>query len=498
MRHTARWVLAVFAVGVLTQVSIPLLDARTGVVADNVLLTVIALVTTVGHVSQARRSRGRRRCAWALAGVAAALWSASSVVDTVDAFRQTDTMLDELLAVGAALCSPVALILLGAIPKVGIAAVLRRALDIATVAGAVFFLAWEFVLGPAYATLPRSVGLLVILVVLPMLVGSAYAVVLLSRSLSHRGDVALSLLGAGLMSFAVTMVLTVHNLVEGLPWYATGVGAGYVVAGLLTALASHSPPPAETFARENHTEGRWALLPYLPVVLAFAAAAWHYVRTGDLTAVLFWLLLATSVLVLTRQFLSLHTNQKLTRELEHQRAELAYQAAHDPLTGLVNRLGFRQLADAALVAAEPDGLTGVLLVDLDGFKAVNDTHGHAAGDALLVGVADRLRSATRDSDTVARLGGDEFVVLIPGLHHADEVADVGARVLDELSRPMDLGVTTLTVRASVGATVGTGARAAPLELVEEADIALYQAKAAGKGVVRHYRAGAAEVAARLP
>jgi ABC-type multidrug transport system fused ATPase/permease subunit len=366
MQRTGTRVAAAVAAGLVVQACLPLLGDRTGVVFDNVLLALIALVTAIGHARQTRLSRDRRRAAWALACAAAVLWSLSSAIDTVDAFLSLDTGSDEFLAVSAAIASLVALVLLGTADRVGPAVRLRRGIDVATVSGALFFLAWEFVLAPASATLPPSASTMITMVLVPEIIGAGYALVLLSHSLSRRGDEALSLLAAGLLGFAATMLLAVHNLVEGLPWYATGVGAGYVIAGLLTALASHAPLPSGTFAEENEDAGRWALLPFVPVGLAFAAAAWRYVHSGNVTAVLFWLLLATSALVLVRQFLSMRTTRKLTDDLRAQRAELAHQASHDALTGLVNRTAFQQRATATVAAAGADGLTGVLLIDLDG------------------------------------------------------------------------------------------------------------------------------------
>lgn len=485
MRHIGLRIGAVLVAGALVQVSVPLLPARAGVVLDNVLLALIGLVTAIGHAGQARATRGRSRVAWWLACAAAALWSASSWVDTADAYLVTDTALDELLAVSAALASLAALLLLGGIGTAGRADRLRTLIDVATVAGALFFLAWEFVLAPAYATLPGRTGTMILAVLAPEILGAAYALVLLARSLSRRGDQALSLLAVGLTCFAVTMLLAVHNIVEGLPWCATGVGAGYVIAGLFTALASRAPLPSEVFDADRN-QGRWAFLPYVPVGLAFAAAAWRYVRTGNVTAVLFWLLLATSALVLIRQALSLRTNQRLNRDLEEQRAKLAHQASHDALTGLPNRAAFQDRAAAVLAAAGAAKVTGVLLLDLDGFKTVNDTLGHAAGDDLLVGVAARLRGAVRPGDTVARLGGDEFVVLLPGLPDAGHVDEIGGRILRRLTEPVTVGDTLLAARASIGAAVATGSLADPLDLVKRADVALYEAKAAGKGVLRRH------------
>ncbi|MEU4426677.1 GGDEF domain-containing protein [Actinoplanes sp. NPDC024001] len=478
---------AVAAAGVTAQLLLPLLSPRTGVVLDNLVLAVIALLTTVGHVRQTRLTRGRRRLAWGLAAAAAGLWAASSLVDTADAFRTGETVADEWLAVGAALCSPAALMLLGSAERVSRAVALRRLIDVATATGALFFLAWQFVLAPAYAGLPAGAAQLITLVLLPELVGAAYALVLLSRSLSHRGDQALSLLALSLLTFAATVLLAVRNDALGLPWHACGVGAGYLVAGLLAALASHAPLPPETFSEESRSEGRWALLPYLPVGLAFAASAWSYARAGAVAPALFWLLLATAALVLVRQFLSLHANQQLTEDLYRQRRLLEHQASHDALTGLVNRAAFQERAAAALATAGPQALTGVLLIDLDGFKAVNDTLGHAAGDALLVGVAGHLRAAVRDGDTVARLGGDEFVVLLPDLRDPGEVEEIGDRIVRRLAAPIPVDGGTVVARASIGASVTAGPGSDLSALVKQADVALYEAKHAGKGVVRRYR-----------
>ncbi|WP_432523256.1 diguanylate cyclase domain-containing protein [Kineococcus sp. SYSU DK006] len=158
---------------------------------------------------------------------------------------------------------------------------------------------------------------------------------------------------------------------------------------------------------------------------------------------------------------------------------LAHQALHDALTGLANRtLLHRRLEEAA---AQPLGL---LYVDLDGFKAVNDTAGHAAGDAVLVEVARRLRACVRPGDTVARLGGDEFAVLCPAAPR-EAVTATAARVLQALRPPVALAGGDAVVGASVGVRWSAGGpAAAPAEQVlREADEAMYEAKRAGKDQV---------------
>jgi diguanylate cyclase (GGDEF)-like protein/PAS domain S-box-containing protein len=169
-------------------------------------------------------------------------------------------------------------------------------------------------------------------------------------------------------------------------------------------------------------------------------------------------------------------------------AQLAHQAFHDPLTGLANRALFRDRVEHALarVAAAREGRTehvAVLYLDLDDFKAVNDTLGHGAGDRLLAAVADRLLTATRGYDTVARLGGDEFAVLLEGMATPADADLVVGRVARALAAPVVLDGAfagrPVRARASLGLAHATGAEDAET-LVRNADVALYEAKAAGK------------------
>ncbi|MQA36101.1 putative bifunctional diguanylate cyclase/phosphodiesterase [Modestobacter roseus] len=162
-------------------------------------------------------------------------------------------------------------------------------------------------------------------------------------------------------------------------------------------------------------------------------------------------------------------------------AELAHQAFYDALTGLANRSLFLEQTEQALRRAGRTGTPPVVLcLDLDGFKDVNDSLGHLAGDELLRTVACRLRGAVRAADTVARLGGDEFAVLVDdprgGLPEATELAQ---RLLDVIGAPIDLGGHRVSVAASIG-VVAAEASATPLSLFRDADIAMYRAKTAGR------------------
>lgn len=161
--------------------------------------------------------------------------------------------------------------------------------------------------------------------------------------------------------------------------------------------------------------------------------------------------------------------------------KILFHANFDALTGLPNRRLFHDRLEQALIRARTEGhRMALLFLDLDGFKYINDTLGHAAGDELLVEVAQRLRRCVRDVDTVARLGGDEFVVALAEIDDASDVAQVGWRILQELRRPVVLGAGEVTVTTSIGASMfpddGTDAEM----LQQQADAAMYAAKARGK------------------
>jgi diguanylate cyclase (GGDEF)-like protein/PAS domain S-box-containing protein len=161
--------------------------------------------------------------------------------------------------------------------------------------------------------------------------------------------------------------------------------------------------------------------------------------------------------------------------------ELAHRAFHDSLTGLANRALFHNRVEHAIHRAARTGTDpAVLYLDLDGFKHVNDSLGHGAGDVLLREVARRLRGAVRPGDTVARLGGDEFGVLIEESARPGAEAEVVAeRILRTLATPVDVGARTVRVTASIGIAVGDADRSRSA-LLRNADIAMYRAKATGK------------------
>jgi diguanylate cyclase (GGDEF)-like protein/PAS domain S-box-containing protein len=167
-------------------------------------------------------------------------------------------------------------------------------------------------------------------------------------------------------------------------------------------------------------------------------------------------------------------------ELRLSQEELLYRAQHDALTGLPNRAAFEQALQHAFARAErPAGAVSLLLIDLDGFKGVNDTLGHSAGDDVLRTVAVRLRAASRKGDVVARLGGDEFVCLTTGASQAALDA-LAARMLDVVRAPILIGDGQAQVGCSIGIATATGGTGDPQRLFDAADRAMYDVKARGK------------------
>jgi diguanylate cyclase (GGDEF)-like protein/PAS domain S-box-containing protein len=182
------------------------------------------------------------------------------------------------------------------------------------------------------------------------------------------------------------------------------------------------------------------------------------------------------------------------RELEQQLERRAFQ---DDLTGLANRALFVDRLEHALsrFAREGDPKLAVLFIDLDDFKAVNDGMGHAAGDALIRGVADRIRSCVRPADTVARLGGDEFTVLVEDIPSVSHATSLALRLLEVLQLPIDVNGVSLAVPASVGVSFAATDSTAE-SLLRDADIAMYSAKSQGKSRVIMFDETLRDVAVR--
>ena len=179
---------------------------------------------------------------------------------------------------------------------------------------------------------------------------------------------------------------------------------------------------------------------------------------------------------------------------EKSEAQIVHMARHDALTGLPNRVMLHERMEQAMTLVGRGQTCAALCLDLDRFKAVNDTFGHPVGDRLLQAVAERLSACIRETDTVSRVGGDEFVVLLVGLEQPDAAGLLAQRIIRALGQPFDLDGQIVIVGASVGIAIAPQDATSGLALLKSADIALYRAKSEERGTYCYFEA---EMDARL-
>lgn len=223
------------------------------------------------------------------------------------------------------------------------------------------------------------------------------------------------------------------------------------------------------------------LLATVPTTVALAVHAF----TPNQTPFHAQLFAIQALLVTMITVLSLQTVGHLYRSaVQHHTTEhdMAHLAKRDPLTGLANRLLLRErFQDAMGNALHKGGRLAIHYIDLDGFKAINDRHGHPAGDTLLQQVSERLKATVRGGDTVARLGGDEFVVLQIDVAQDSEAELLARRIIKKLSAPYEIDATSMRISASVGIAMMPDAGRSLERLLSRADTALYRSKTSGKG-----------------
>jgi diguanylate cyclase (GGDEF)-like protein/PAS domain S-box-containing protein len=178
---------------------------------------------------------------------------------------------------------------------------------------------------------------------------------------------------------------------------------------------------------------------------------------------------------------------------------LVMQAFHDDLTGLANRALFKDRVEHALTRRSPmNRLVGLLFLDLDRFKTVNDSLGHTVGDGLLIAIAERLHAVLRPEDTIARLGGDEFAILVEDVTSPKEIVNLAERISAAFDVPFKLGEREITIRCSIGVVLASGGHRTADDLLRDADVAMYRAKVSGRGSYALFEPSMqAEVVARL-
>jgi diguanylate cyclase (GGDEF)-like protein len=468
---------------------------------DDVTQTLAAAAAAISCGIGARRAGGRDRVVWVAMGLGCLSWSLGQGLWTwYELVLGREAPFPSAADVGF-LGFPVgALVALWRYPTDGIrGARARRLLDGVTITTALGLLSWATALGAvaeagADEPLAFAIGLaypVTDLIVLCM------AGIVLTRARGDRRS--LVLIASGITSIAVAD--SAFSYLTTIDAYGTGglesLGwtGGFALLALAPLAVDRAPQRLVHAADEAPPT---SFLPYVPVAIALAVVCVELALGLHLDGVVIGLSIGVAVLVLARQYLTLRDNAQLVATLAQREAELRHQAFHDGLTGLANRALFHdRVSHALLLHARVRGSLAVLFCDLDDFKVVNDTLGHAAGDELLLRVAERMRGALRPGDTLARLGGDEFAVLLED-GGAPEV--VGRRILQSLELPFVLGDQPVAVRASVGLASVTADAPTPTAdaLLAWADTAMYAAKRAGTGQLRAFAHGMelAEVAER--
>jgi len=304
------------------------------------------------------------------------------------------------------------------------------------------------------------------------------------------------MLAAGLVALAVSDSSFAYFTSSNSYGIGNVVDGGWVLGYFLIALAPWWPAPTRGVRRRNE-EGltrAQLLVPYAIFAIAVLTALEQEIAHRRLDGFLVVDGLVLVGVILVRQVLTLSENAALTRSLERavrdlrdKEASLSHQALHDPLTGLANRLLFAERLELAFAASRrSEREVALLFLDLDEFKYVNDSFGHAVGDQVLIEISERLTACVRPSDTVARLGGDEFAVVLAGIVGLDEAHHAARRVVSAMREPIALGGYSFSPRVSIGIATSSGSPSGAAAILHDADVALYSAKAGGGNAVCAY------------
>ncbi|MCU1693800.1 MAG: sensor-containing diguanylate cyclase/phosphodiesterase [Frankiales bacterium] len=438
---------------------------------------------------RAAAAHSESAAAWRSLRVACLAWAAGSVAWGVEQLVLRDPEPFPSVADVGYLAFPLlALAALLRLPGVPLRTTgrLRLLLDGLVVAASLLVLAWLGTLGNLARADGDALGVAVGLAfpVLDVLVASVVVVVLSRLRCGLRDarvQVALGVVG-------VAAADTLYAVLAGRGAYDVGGPCDLLYAGSFLLLTWAGRSPVGSAAAEPGPAGS-RLLPGVPALLAGGALLVSgRLHAGLGTALTGLTVLLVTALVVRGQLLGLESDA-LSQGLEEKVAErtAALDAARarssvDALTGLPHRAAFVEALQTALASGAP---VGVVLLDLDGFKEVNDGFGHDAGDALLVAVAGRLREAVRGDVVLARLGGDEFAVMVRDPEAARVVAGLAARLVALLEEPVRVPPVDLVLGASAGTAVVEPGGSVH-HLLRDADTAMYAAKAAGRGQVRAF------------
>lgn len=447
--------------------------APSTVTAFRVVLAFAAVIATLAAMRAASRTTGQIRWAWLALTVGLGAFAIGmgiraryALVGLDVRFSPAADLSRAILPAGAA----AALLLL--CTGLSVATRFRMLLDGVVVAASIVIVAWGAALGDIHragSTVPVPLGASMTYPILDAVVVTVAVLVCLHAQAGQRFTIVLISLAS--LSIGVTNDVIVQLFAKGTLVNHQVVKVGWLVGIVLFIAAASGRPHARRATGVAHPPSRASvLLPFVPVAAASIVAT----VSGPPDTALRGPFEAAGVLLvaafLARQLLVVTENRRLF-------GAVTRQALRDPLTGLANRTVFRDRVEHAMQIRRRDGASvGVMVLDLDDFKMVNDTLGHGVGDILLKLVADRLVATVRTGDTVARFGGDEFAVLIEaGLDQSQVVAN---RVAEAFDRPFVLENRELIVRPSFGLAVAErdDPEIITAELLKRADIALDTAK----------------------
>jgi diguanylate cyclase (GGDEF)-like protein len=380
------------------------------------------------------------------------------------------------------------------VPMAGRRDVIVLVIDSFLIAGSILALLWTLVPRHVYAhadEAPLIVAVAIAYPVADLILATMAVLVLTMRPSPISVRRPLRLIMFALIAFMVTDALRLATLPSSL---TPPAAAGHLLGPALIALGALCPPtpPGERIDKRAEADWLHLLLPYVPVVATGVVIALRHGTGGRLTtfeAYLGWLGLG---LVVARQMFTIVDNTILLARVSEGQQRLHHQAYHDPLTGLANRALFRERLVAALEAHhDRHRPVALIFADLDDFKLINDSFGHAMGDRLLRAIGERLLGCVPSEDLVARLGGDEFAVLLE--HRPADAERISHRMLHALREPFSLDGHTIGVGASIGVVIpepGDTDLSADI-LLRRADAAMYAGKRRGKGTIVRY-AGSAD------
>ncbi len=449
------------------------------IVVDDVGNLLSPLTAAAACALAARRCHGRLSLSWALLAASAFTWAGGQAAWCwFELGPRGAVPFPGPPDVGYLLAVPLAVTALLVHPQAPrpVSGRLRLLGDGVLVGASLLSAAWRVALQSTYADVDfRAAQLLGLAYPLLDVVLLTVVVLLLARA--NRATAVPLLLVAGWVSAGTAGHLVYGALAQSGGWSPGGpVDAAWGLGFLLLAggAAAQRSLREDDFPVRRHSTLR-TCLPYLPVALAVLATVVDRLRGAPIDGVAGSLLIVVVTVAGARQLTAMLENGRLTHDLEsvvaERTAQLLELAQTDPLTGLPNRALLATRTAAALV----DGHVAVALLDLDGFKAVNDSLGHEAGDGLLCQVADRLAAATHPGETVGRLGGDEFAVVLPGVRTQQQALAAADRLLLAATGTALADGREVLVVASLGVVLARPGDT-PADLLRNADVAMYAAK----------------------